>query len=1002
MKSKLPKLHIGHFISIFLASVIGLSLSYLFFNNYTHSSSARSFDLLTYLSLEKKAPDVTCPQLKSVTTASGTTVLKDACTGTYWYSMDLPILDKNDKFKGYTWAEAKTACDNLATADLSGTKVNIFRLPTVDELLTLVKMPCTDANACSPLTDFTSKLTDNTTPVTTNFNHFLKKQNKTLGNGSYWAANEFSAETAGSVNLQIGMVNNPVLGKGAQLNVRCIYKAPDNMNVGNLDEPGDQIYWSTLPTPHDATTVNVGAGVTVNASKYKINYRSNIQTATCPAPFTGAPSGSSQCTAVSADTDQRLIFSCGNNKPYRRMICDNTVNAGTPSVSECVTDGDCSGRCIPDVNFPIGCKDPTACFAGSTFYESKTADSGRIGYCENEPGRDCRIGQSPSDCVNAANCLVPNGICHNDTSKSCTLDADCAGSTCDAQGECLNEKNHVCPALKNKICVNDSDGVAVNPLKDCLSAACDAGQTCVDRHIVYNTASNYAQRYDAATQKWLPTEDWDTDYQFTPSNIDTPDCRFTAQPGYFWSDAMNRAIPEREFSCRNQDLPKDPTTNLIDAEYSVRFCSNDANKGCHSNSDCGTGNKCLPEKKCTNNSNTCELDSDCGTASDTCTLATHTCANIPARSCFTNDQCNTICLQPKVCSYGPDNLGNYKNCTADSECSDTVSNPNYTGDQPKCVNLIDVSGTPSHIYHQTYTAANGFTPGNSIVQPSLSPAFNSCYYRAAPGYAFSTAADGSLSILPRQTTWQCVNKPASSIWWGGETSYSQTWIDANNSYDHPATSAHWGSGPTQYSCDFQCTMACNGSTVNGNCVNDCTNAIDAAHGVNTTAAVYVSGDPAGSTKWTQTLDTSSCTYSSTTGSTCASQCPTVIISSAEKYNYSAGANTCVWKVSAAIPNPYGVSSSGGSAYIIKCDDASATAYCHINALPLEAQYRSVYTTFYGTYSCDTAKNVRVNSGNTCASGGQTIWREGSGLTTTTAVDCDNSNNQAISSITCTY
>ncbi len=139
--------------------------------------------------------------------------MKDSCTGLVWMSRPLPIYKTAgiEVQPGYVWQNAKNTCAGIAQVD--GT--SLFRLPTVEELLSLVKVSCDNAS-CTVNSDF-----------------FPADIDKTFANGYYWSANDFNedaswaTDNAGrdykrSVNLLTGQVDSPVFGKDVQLNAWCV------------------------------------------------------------------------------------------------------------------------------------------------------------------------------------------------------------------------------------------------------------------------------------------------------------------------------------------------------------------------------------------------------------------------------------------------------------------------------------------------------------------------------------------------------------------------------------------------------------------------------------------------------------------------------------------------------------------------------------------------------------------------------------------------------------
>ncbi|MCX6744251.1 MAG: DUF2341 domain-containing protein [Candidatus Parcubacteria bacterium] len=140
--------------------------------------------------------------------------MKDSCTGLVWMSRPLPIYKTaglTDTQPGYIWQNAINTCEGLKTVD----NKPLFRLPTVEELISLVKVRC-DNTSCTVNPDF-----------------FPPDIDKTFANGYFWSANDFNeasswaTDNAGrdykrSVNLLTGQVDSPVFGKDVHLNAWCV------------------------------------------------------------------------------------------------------------------------------------------------------------------------------------------------------------------------------------------------------------------------------------------------------------------------------------------------------------------------------------------------------------------------------------------------------------------------------------------------------------------------------------------------------------------------------------------------------------------------------------------------------------------------------------------------------------------------------------------------------------------------------------------------------------
>lgn len=262
----------------------------------------------------------------------------------------------------------------------------------------------------------------------------------------------------------------------------------------------------------------------------------------------------------------------------------------------------------------------------------------------------------------------------------------------------------------------------------------------------------------------------------------------------------------------------------------------------------------------------------------------------------------------------------------------------------------------------------------------------------------TTAATPTPAPAPvtMRRTYYCnatTDKPANSTWWSGESSYAQTFTTGQTPviYTPPNTTTHWASTGVINSCDYQCTTNANALTK----INNCTNAIPAAQGINTTAATYASGDPAGSSKWTQTLNTSTCNLDPAT-KVCASACSGRAQKEMSVTTSSGTVRTCVNGLSTTITKPY-VAADGSHSYILRCNAATAAAYCNKFPSP-KLNGESVYQSA-AAYHCSAASIVSVSNGNSC-SGNSIFWDYVNGAWKATTFICSNNNNTAISDVTC--
>ncbi|MFC1598854.1 DUF1566 domain-containing protein [Patescibacteria group bacterium] len=155
-----------------------------------------------------------CPSFVPADTNNIT--VKDECTNLVWARRELPTyyedftyFDDNSLDPGYSWEQAKKACEEIA--EINGQ--NIFRLPSVEELLTLMQYKC-DGSGCS------AKLHEN---------YGLPF----FSGGRFWTINDFNEPAAWrlensrrdykrSVSLRDAEVDSPVYNIDMRLNAWCV------------------------------------------------------------------------------------------------------------------------------------------------------------------------------------------------------------------------------------------------------------------------------------------------------------------------------------------------------------------------------------------------------------------------------------------------------------------------------------------------------------------------------------------------------------------------------------------------------------------------------------------------------------------------------------------------------------------------------------------------------------------------------------------------------------
>jgi len=342
----------------FLLIAISVSVVTVTTSLFTRYIEAQLYQIYPYLkgtqadqAIPAQQNPLNCPQLEKVEGVSGTPIIKDKCTNTYWYNFDLPLKTSAASDRdGYTWQQSKDYCEGIALD--KETNKPILRLPTSDELLAMVGTPCTQTfpgtdrknEACSPLNRKSTTYPSGgaITPGGATSDYFYDDGNYAFAEGAYWASNEIDVnrdgtkEAAASVNLKYGTVNNPIFGKEIRLNVRCIYDfARDSAKMTdakydaiNTDYQINSIQWWA-----EDTTASCSNG----SKKLKMGYRSNLQPANdninnCPEKLnTDNTFGQYRlCTGVTPFVDNCVIFECaGGKKPYKGddattpIVCNN-------------------------------------------------------------------------------------------------------------------------------------------------------------------------------------------------------------------------------------------------------------------------------------------------------------------------------------------------------------------------------------------------------------------------------------------------------------------------------------------------------------------------------------------------------------------------------------------------------------------------------------------------------------------------------------------------------
>jgi len=268
-----------------------------------------------------------CPSFVAADINNITT--KDECTGLVWARKELPTyyeefayFDTNNLDPGYSWEQAKKACEEIA-------KINgqsIFRLPTVEELLSLLQYKC-DVNGCSAQIH-----EDYGLPF--------------FSGGRYWTINDFNEpaewlvensrrDYKRSVSLRNGEVDSPIYNIDMRLNAWCVVdRDPEIVERKFISE--------------NETVIDHGKIITSGDLKTVYN-RKCLADADCDPPLTGS----------TCDTDLGFCSKIDINVPvhiYNPITSStNHVNGSPQQIIICDTGYHVEGiACAPNTDPEIG------------------------------------------------------------------------------------------------------------------------------------------------------------------------------------------------------------------------------------------------------------------------------------------------------------------------------------------------------------------------------------------------------------------------------------------------------------------------------------------------------------------------------------------------------------------------------------------------------------------------------------------------------------------------
>jgi hypothetical protein len=445
---------------IYLVLIIIVSLAFISVNILAQVEQTPE-DLKAYIK------EGNCPYFVEVNELT----MKDQCTGLVWARKELPSYHGTAN-PGYSWDEAKNDCDNYMKADLdgNGSAESLFRLPTVEELLSLIKYKC-DASSCGASLDLDLNNDGQS--------DYLKPF---FSNGFYWSINDYNEPayyrdpnakpTPGSaardykrsVNLLNGEVDSPVFGINMRLNAWCVMDRKPEIKERKFV----------------AVSTSAGAtGITASGGQIKTIYNR-------------------RCVSFDPDCKNSYCTAGANlNKPCNPAQAAIDCPGGT---CKTVTIGNAceSGYCVDNpssnnFNFAVpqivSCN-KSACSNDATKQCNTILDCG---------GQACNTGYHNvnNSCVMDKTSPVTGcGLkkCSNNPDKICAGDGDCPGGLCKYQGYQVWKGNDfngynvcildICPNGQHQdpstfLCVsNFSDCTLYNGACDLNNAACDLTATC--------------------------------------------------------------------------------------------------------------------------------------------------------------------------------------------------------------------------------------------------------------------------------------------------------------------------------------------------------------------------------------------------------------------------------------------------------------------------------------------------------------------------------------------
>jgi len=316
-------------------------------------------DVIRFTGEELPASTDACPNFSATADSDGNKL--DTCTGLKWKAVD-ETKDSPNQNIPFTWNEAMTRC--------SGN----YRLPTIDELFSLVNPKGTDK---SPLVDV---------PTT----------GEIISLGTYWSKTEYTPNTAyaRSVNFGQGTADNVIYGKTVGLKVRCV--STSFCGNGNL-ETGEACDGSNLG---GQTCVGLGQGYiggTLGCSSCQFETTDCFKTIIKPTEVQVDANSLDTCTKVCGSLNPaRSCLSVGTKKGW----CKNSTTGALTAVA-CNNDAGCSAseKCQIDGNTALNG------FWNKRMLRTPYWACEEVGVCSNDQTKFCTSANSVADCGTGVSCI---------------------------------------------------------------------------------------------------------------------------------------------------------------------------------------------------------------------------------------------------------------------------------------------------------------------------------------------------------------------------------------------------------------------------------------------------------------------------------------------------------------------------------------------------------------------------------------------------------------------